>query len=135
MRWLPALLLLVFGCGQPGHQPVPVSGKVTLDGKPLPEAHVRLIGEGFDPPLVQNPNGYTDADGSFKLTYLTNGDGAPPGKYKVVVTLHAKDKEGFRTGANTLPPKYSKPETSGLGAEVQASPATNELPAFELSSK
>lgn len=133
MRCLPLALLAIIGCGDGGHKPTPVAGNVTLDGKPLDGAHVRFIGDGFDPPLVQNPNGYTDAEGRYKLSYLGNGDGAPVGKYKVTITLHAKDSEGYRTGVNTLPSQYSKPEDSGFVVEVK--PGIGEVPTLELKTR
>ena len=108
---------------------------MTLDGKPLAEAEVRFAGDGFNPPLSHAPNGTTDKDGTFRLNFRAAGDGAPPGRYKVAVTLHARDEQGYRTGPNTLPGRYANPETSGLTAEVVPSPGPNELPAFGITSR
>ena len=64
------------GCfSQPkGPQPVPVSGKITLDGKPLQGARVTF--DSDQRPAV----GITSTDGSFKLSL-----GALPGEYRVAV--------------------------------------------------
>jgi hypothetical protein len=81
-RGLVLLPLLAFlGCdGKPGLSKV--AGKVTLDGQPLPNVSVQFISEdGSGAPA----SGVTGADGSFRLTTFSTGDGARPGTYKVVV--------------------------------------------------
>ncbi|MES2788067.1 MAG: hypothetical protein V4719_00490 [Planctomycetota bacterium] len=74
---LSALLLtLVGGCfgGPTGPRPVPVSGKITMDGKPLQGARVTF--DNDQRPAV----GITSPDGSFKLP-----DGALPGDYRIAI--------------------------------------------------
>lgn len=134
MRWVPVCWVLVIGCAKPDYSPVPVNGKVTLDGKPLAEADVRFVGDGFNPPLSHAPNSTTDKEGAFRLNFTSAGDGAPPGKYKIGIALHAKDEQGYRTGPNTLPAKFANPETSGLTAEVKPA-GPNEIPPFEITSR
>ena len=71
----PAVCLL--GCGDsvdPGRG-VPVSGTVTMDGKPLEGASVSFLNETF------TGYGRTDAQGKYRLV-----QGALPGKNKVVIS-------------------------------------------------
>jgi hypothetical protein len=90
-RWvllvLP-LLLLGLGCNSKGL--VKVSGKVTLDDKPLEGAEVNFIPASGGAPA----SGYTGSDGTFTLTTYRTGDGAKPGEYKVTVSK----KEDASTG-------------------------------------
>ncbi len=96
-----AIALLLFahcatyiGCGEGSDFAMaPVSGKVTLDGKPLAEAHV-----GFEPiaqqgTSVAGPGSYatTDKEGHFELKSLDNHNGAVVGSHHVTIrTLQAE---------------------------------------------
>ena len=44
---------ILAGCGGPSYELTPVSGRVTLDGQPVPDAHVSLAGE----PVKIRPDG------------------------------------------------------------------------------
>lgn len=63
--------------------PVPVSGNVTLDGRPVEGATVtfHLLGDDKE---GRPATGQTDKTGTFRLR-SGNEDGAQPGEYKVVV--------------------------------------------------
>jgi hypothetical protein len=93
LLWRPTLLVTVVilgasGCGSESPQypkVAPVSGKVMVKGQPAVGAVVT-----FHPvsPTGENklsPSGRVQADGTFRLTTYTTGDGAAPGDY--VVTL------------------------------------------------
>jgi hypothetical protein len=72
----------------------------------------------------------TDAAGNFKLGTNTVGDGAPPGKYTVVVAFAPPELEDTTTAVPIddpsklpkpkvkVPEKYSSMVDSGLSAEV-----------------
>jgi hypothetical protein len=77
------LLLAAAGCGGK-YTPVPVSGVVTLDGKPVEGAVVTFYAIG-DAKEGRQAQGETDKNGAFSLTTLKEGDGALPGEYKVVI--------------------------------------------------
>ena len=78
--------------------------------------------------------GTIDADGSYRLTTFTSGDGAPTGHYRVTIHAmrvtggsHAKTfDEELRGGGSSgptkvewlVPEEYSRPETTPLRAEV-----------------
>jgi hypothetical protein len=68
---------------------VPVSGYVTLDGKPLAGAAVQFhpASSGGRPAV-----GRTDEEGHFSLTTIKPEDGVLPGTYKVTVTAWAPTK-------------------------------------------
>jgi len=78
-----AVCAMLAGCGGSGYKLVPVSGKVTLNGKPVPDAHV-----SFEPRAV-GPGCYgkTDGEGRFTLqSVLDDKPGAVPGTHVVRIT-------------------------------------------------
>jgi hypothetical protein len=118
------LLLLLSGCG--GLRVVPVSGRVTLDGKPAAGVHV-----GFQPVATagnNNPGGgsyaITDDDGRFTLRMVEGGQsGAVVGKHRVEITTRGAEADSGtdtrpKTGApkTVIPPKYNR--NSDLTFEV-----------------
>src|SRR5436190_481823 len=82
-----ALVLAATGCGGGKIAPVPVSGVVTLDGKPVEGATVYFYAVGDDKD-GRPAFGTTDKVGAFRLSTLGNEDGALPRQYKVVVTKY-----------------------------------------------
>jgi hypothetical protein len=94
------LVVLMAGCGA-GPKFVPVSGRVTMNGKPLANAHVQFQPIGNDP----GPGSYgaTDADGRFKLKISSQqkqGDGAVVGKHLVRIGTILKG-EGVKGNSET----------------------------------
>ena len=80
---LTGLLVAAAGCNSQ-HTPVPVSGTVTLDGKPVEGATVTF--HPLDDDKEARPaTGQTDKAGTFQLK-AGNEDGTRPGEYKVVIT-------------------------------------------------
>src|SRR5688572_21947117 len=75
---LAALLSSGCGDGRPGR--VPVSGRVLIDGKPLPQAAVR-----FCPPGGRSSSGKTDGGGRFVLACYEANDGALVATHKVII--------------------------------------------------
>lgn len=78
-------LAVLAGCSKPAPPPrVPVSGTVTIEGKPLPQAVVTFypLFEGFGSELVAE--GTTDASGRFTLA-SSLGEGACVGRHRVTV--------------------------------------------------
>ena len=87
-------LICLVGCG-PGYQIVPVSGTVTLDGKPLANAMVltQPIGEGED--VTPGPGSFanTDDQGHFVLEMQHEPVvGAVPGKAYVKIVENGEKK-------------------------------------------
>jgi hypothetical protein len=79
---------------------------------------------------------HVKADGSFAVTTYASGDGCPAGAYALTVSWHKQ--VGAREGQEEsdgplvalLPPRFGRPETSGLRATVEKRP--NELPPIYL---
>jgi hypothetical protein len=129
VRWsrlIPAVLLVfgsiaLMGC-QRGLRRIPVSGNVTLDGKPLPGGV--LV---FNPDASKGNTARAACTGPVKdgrYTLVTSavekrdtGSGAPVGWYKV--TLIA-DLPG--TPIIKVHPKYLQPETTPVAIEIVDNP-------------
>lgn len=99
---LGSMLCCILGCGGPSF--VPVSGKVTLDDKPLAGATV-----GFYPLDVHagktapNSSGRTNDKGEYTLTaVMSKNKGAVIGKHRVSITVEP-DLTGSDLPANMLP--------------------------------
>lgn len=128
--------LILAGCNSEG--PVPVTGTITFEGKPVADASITFT------PATRSEGkvavGATDESGRFSLSLLTGEDkeGAMPGDYKVSISkvemeggTAANNKVSESLGSfamesaapkrtkNLLPPKYSSASTSGLSFEVK----------------
>ena len=138
-----AFTILMPGCGpSDGVDLGAVTGTVTFDGQPLPNASV-----SFHPQSGRGSFGTTDEAGSYKLTYMKGREGATVGKHKVTITskvwaepsrtvdhqTSAKDKRsaGSRGREELLPAKYRLKEETILSAEIES--GSNELN-FDLKS-
>lgn len=136
----PAVLALAaLGCG--GGKVAPVSGRVTLDGKPLANAHVSFqpSGEGGGHNPGSGSYGITDADGRFTLR-VVEGDqlGAVVAKHRVEVTLRGaggdEDTDRHAKGAPkavSLPERYNR--NTELTFEVKSGGSTEAN--FDLQSR
>ena len=119
-------LIVAAGCsGAPADQPELglVSGTVTLDGQPLPEAYVT-----FTPKKGRSSSGITDGAGHYELFYTGDTKGAMIGRHKVDIrTIPDGDPN---VAAEKVPAKYNT-ETE---LEVAVDPLPNERN-FDLKSK
>jgi hypothetical protein len=130
------LCCVASGCREGKIATYPVTGSVTVGGKPFLGARVMLVPVGGSEKFQkERPLGFTDAAGQFQLTTFVAGDGAPAGDYQVMVRAADPDPrkpeqlQAYR-GRPRIDPKYSSPETSGLTAKVDAAPT--QLPPFAL---
>ena len=83
------------GCGESGPTLVPVSGTVTLNGKPLEGAVISFQPVDVSTPGAMLAEDVTGPDGNYKA--LTKGrSGVMPGKYKVVVSKSLIDMTKVR---------------------------------------
>ncbi len=107
--------LLLVGCeagtDYSGLGLVDVTGKVTLDGAPLPGVTVR-----FEGPPNRFADGKTDAEGNFRLMYDSNQAGCLPGEKKVRI-MSGSVGEGSDEGAPVE------------GADGKVAPAVQSIPA------
>jgi len=123
----PALLLAASGCAGGTGKPVKVEGTVTLDGNALDGAMVQFYPEDGGGHAA---SGTTGTDGSFRLTTWSNGDGALPGNYKIVITK--KDDAVPTVGnANGDDPKFKTDMMKKFSLEQskKAPPKKPSLPA------
>src|SRR5688572_136090 len=128
MTRIAALCLLLAGCGSKTSS---VSGTVTLDGKPLPDATIQFVPDGAG----RDATGQTDKNGYFSMSTFKPGDGVVAGNYKVVVspplgevdkTVHATSGDAMNAPApkpvakkaSTFPEKYTRPDQTPLTQEV-----------------
>ena len=106
------LLGACWGCGPAAGVPVslvPVKGKVTYKGQPLTTGIIR-----FEPDYGRMATGKIQADGSFVLSTLKEGDGVVAGAHKVFITDVDKTLAKDRVFKN----KYMAASDKGLVAEV-----------------
>ena len=108
--------LLGAGCGGRPASPktVPVSGKITLDGKPLANADVSFTPlenkvEG-QPPFASS--GKTDEQGNYTLKLDIDGkDGAVPGSHRVRVSIFDRGGDGKGLKGQLIPSQYNTEST------------------------
>jgi hypothetical protein len=124
---LALVVAVVMGCnGGSRDGVVPVSGRVTYDGKPVTEGRV-IFYPVDDRRMAMGP---IDGKGYYVLTTFKDNDGAYPGKHVVVIdavrevgAAPASIDEEVGSAAPTIvrlvPEKYADPRTSDLEAEVQ----------------
>lgn len=120
-----ALVVLASGCGGSGSEfpaTVPVSGKVTHKGEPVTKGSITFLSESGHTAV-----GELGPDGTYTLSSFGQGDGAVPGRHRVVVVatdapvnMMPGSTPGYKPPEDLVPKKYNKPETSGLQAEVSA---------------
>lgn len=120
-RVVVALLLCVLpaaiGCsGKPKDQPElgKVTGRVTLDGEPVPNVAVHFMPIGG-----RSSIGITDQDGKFVMAYLPKIFGAKVGKHKVAIKTHYNDETDpeAQMGIEKIPKRYNG--DTELTAEVK----------------
>ena len=133
---------VMIGAGCTGGGSTQISGKVKLDGSPLPDAE--LLFEKRDKDGVGKFDAKTDSEGKFQVPHIP-GRVIPPGTYQVMITKWV-DKKGKVTAPeeieqlraagnakNIVPEKYGDPASSPLKAEIKE--GTTEVPLFDLTSK
>lgn len=116
-----ALALACCGCG-PSGRPGQLTGKVRFAGKELPSGTVCF--QGADGKKQYAP---IAEDGTYKVA------GVAPGAARVGVESHPRVPPGFggprpgEPGTVQLPPRYAKPDTSGLTCQVEGGPQTFDI--------
>jgi hypothetical protein len=123
----------VAGCGKDGYLElglVEVTGKVTLDGQPLPYA--KVVFEGDD---KRQAIGTTDSGGNYKLMYDSQTPGAMPGPKTVRITTADVDVEGGGAGEGSEAAKERVPAKYNAKSELKADvSAANKTFDFDLKS-
>jgi hypothetical protein len=135
---IAALLLAQWGCGSGQVAVYPVSGQVSFKGNPM-------VGGGtisfvpIDADSGKGAGGKIDAQGNYVMTTYREGDGAPAGKYRVlirqfVVVEPENVPDGQTAGEGgvvmprtqvseeqRIPEAYANPQQSDLTVEVESS--------------
>ena len=112
---LTSTLIPLWGCG--GRDDLgTVSGRITLDGEPLPNAFVQFVPQESE---GGTGNGRTDASGEYSLMYSRTVKGAALGKNIVRITTHDILDEGGKqiNVPEKVPTKYNS--RSELTATVE----------------
>jgi hypothetical protein len=133
-------VILLIGCGDGRLSRRPVSGSVTVAGKPAAGAIVVLhpVAGSVAPEAEKiRPTGTCDRDGKFVLGTWELTDGVPAGRWKATVqwftaagAADGADPETTHVEHDRLGGAYGDPEATPLTVEVQSDPV--ELPPFEL---
>ena len=131
--WCGCLCLALTSCGATNrygdHPPVPVSGRVLVNGGPAKGVVLTFyhVGDWGTASIV--PQGWTDDGGHFEMATYGVKDGAPEGEYLVTAEWpsYIRAKEW---GPDKLGGKYAKKESSGL--KIHVDKGKNELPPIEL---
>ncbi|OYW16814.1 MAG: hypothetical protein B7Z55_13780 [Planctomycetales bacterium 12-60-4] len=98
------------------------SGVVTLTGKPVADALVRL----YSPDVPAGSTGKTDKEGKFLFTTYANGDGAPAGRYFVGVVKYESPSEGGSGDADS--PDYIPPKDVSNDSTIPVKPPKSLIP-------
>ena len=134
------VILMAAGCGGGNPNPpklMPVSGTVTLDGRPLSGVMVSFVPTGST--HGSGARGHTDNAGRYELTATHGGKGTPVGDYRVVARkLVMPDGSNFPANSNVapfnsparqvLPAKYSERDRTVLAALVRDGANTIDFP-------
>jgi hypothetical protein len=128
------LALLVAGCGtRTNYKTAPVSGKITIDNRPLANATVT-----FTPTTGQDTKnspptstGKTDDQGNYTLKLDVNGkEGAVPGSHRVRVAVIDRGGDGHAGKGQLVPADYNTKSTLNFEVPEAGSSQAN----FTLSS-
>ncbi len=136
--WSTLLLLIPLGgCGTKGF--APVSGTVTLDGKPLANASVNFQ------PVDSAKSGLgssskTDANGRYRLRVVMDDKaGAVVGKHRVSISTWKEEDPSYDPPPGKLPPKAKDPIPAKYNAKTELAfevpPGGSDQADFALTSK
>ena len=92
--------LLVTGCGPSGPATYPVTGTITMDGKPIADATIAFVPMGGESDGRKTASGRTDAQGMYALTTFAKDDGALAGEYGIKVEKYEGGNEGDQVASD-----------------------------------
>jgi hypothetical protein len=129
--------LITVGCGG-GSKVAPVSGAVTLDGKPLANAHIAFQPEATKGSQNAGVGSYavTDASGKYTLqTFDNDKPGAVVGTHRVEISIKRAETDDrdpkTRPPVKDLPAKYNRNTELQFKVEPSGSTSAN----FDLKSQ
>jgi hypothetical protein len=131
VAFVSMLWLTIAGCGPSGPEIASVSGRITMDGKPLPNATVVFIPENGRPAGAS-----TDADGNYVLNFSQGRRGAIPGKNTIRITTQRDPTPGddnvksIPGSKETIPTRYN----AASELEFTVEPKKKNIANFDLKS-
>lgn len=134
LRWLcllAACCLSSCGPAKPERLPVyPTQAKITMQGKPIEKVMLVLHPlNGLDLQGAAKPNAKTDKDGVCKLSTYDAQDGAPAGKYAVLLYWFRNDPDEDGS-MDRFQGRYANPNKPVAIIDIQA--GQNTLPPIDL---
>lgn len=122
LRHFPVLAILLLashicGCSEQ-RELIPVSGKITLDGKPVTAGTIKF----YPVDGGRMTRGGIQPDGSYQLSSFEQGDGTAPGAYKVTIEA-MKNQSGQKATPSTEP----KVDKFGYGVDERSEAPEQEL--------
>lgn len=117
-----SLSVLAWGCakGEDHPETVPVEGKVTYKGQPVPQGTI-----SFQPQSGETATAEIQSDGTYHLATFEPKDGAVLGHHQVKIVANTADPDlipgsspGYVAPKDLVPKKYGDFGTSGLEADV-----------------
>jgi hypothetical protein len=135
------VLVALLGCNSKPYQVARVSGRVTLDGKPLPKASITFAPMFSQENLNPGPTaaGVTDTDGRYALYIDQANPGAVVGKCRIYITTlltdpALDDRDG---GPPVKRPKDKVPEKYNQRTELvfDVPPGGTDQANFDLQSR
>jgi hypothetical protein len=117
MAMMVSMVLIGCGGGDPDQiSAVPASGTVTYNGKPVETGTIGFI------PKAGRPASGAIKDGQFTLTTYESGDGATPGKHRVIVSstklVPSKVAGADPETVYLIPAMYASPGESYIDVEI-----------------
>jgi hypothetical protein len=127
---LTLLVAVLAGCGAGGPEIAYVTGKVTMDGKPLPNATVVFVPENGRP-----AGATTNEEGEYVLNFAQGRKGAIPGEsvIRIMTFRDADQDENGQTipgSPETVPAQYNTESTLTFNVE----PGKENVANFDLKS-
>lgn len=102
---MACLLCCAAGCGRSGPEIAPVTGVVTLDGKPVAGKQVSFSPKDFTPNTQsgRSSTGITDEEGRYELYYTAQKKGALITKHEVTINT---PEWAYPPSPENIPKKY-----------------------------
>ena len=140
--------IVLTGCSNSSRaRTYPVTGTVTLQGKPVAGAAITFVPTGNE---GEAASAITDSNGKYALTTWRAGDGARPGEYRVKISkqeqqtvdpskmvknlsieeeqkIYVESKKPRPPTKSLIPSKYQDDQTSGLVHKVEKKPTTFDI--------
>lgn len=128
-----ALAWIGLGCSRgDGFKTYPVTGRVIVNGEPASGAFLVFHPVAAATGIGNKPTAQVKPDGTFELTTVEGGDGAPSGDYAVTLEWRKLIQAGGEPvpGPNIVPQDYSLPQTTPLKVTVKED--ANQLEPFRI---